>query len=152
VFDNIIYISNLFKSSLLVTTMKALSCSWYCSRSDHLNSIVICYFNHAFLWWNFLFFSSLKPDDVAIYFRWLVVHLHSTKKICNYLKLLQWLPVIHRNNIELQLAAPVHSPSDTSYSKSSEWQDRLKPTVTHIPGFIFDRDVEHNYYLLAVWL
>ena len=72
---------------------------------------------------------SLKSDDIAIYFRWLVVHLHSIKKICSYLKLLQWLPVIHRNNVELQLAAPMPTPSETSFSKTAE-MDRPSHTVT----------------------
>ena len=77
-------------------------------------------------------FSSLKPDDVAIYFRWLVVHLHSIKKVCSYLKLLQWLPVIHRNDIELQLAAPVQTTSDANFSKQGEWNDKVKQPVSGI--------------------
>jgi len=53
---------------------------------------------------NFLnFVFSLEPDDIAIFLRWLVFHLRSTKKAFSYLKLLQWLPVSNRHNIHVDI-------------------------------------------------
>ena len=46
-----------------------------------------------------LHFNSLEPDDVAIFLRWLVVHLHSIKKVFCFIKKLRWLSVSYRQNI-----------------------------------------------------
>ena len=43
------------------------------------------------------FFHSLEPDDLSIFFRWLMVHLRCTKKVMSYFKMLQWLPVSYRH-------------------------------------------------------
>lgn len=39
--------------------------------------------------------STIKPEDLVIYTRWLVCHFHSMKKIQSFFKVIQWIPQSH---------------------------------------------------------
>nr|KAI8733110.1 hypothetical protein BgiMline_029055 [Biomphalaria glabrata] len=55
--------------------------------------------------------TSLNMEDLIIYLRWLVCHLHSMKKFNQYLKVLQWLPVSHKEEL---------APSDSRTTENDE--------------------------------
>ncbi|XP_029973333.1 putative uncharacterized protein C6orf183 [Salarias fasciatus] len=46
--------------------------------------------------------SLLAQDDVAIYLRWLVCHLHSVQNVHNFLRVLHYIPVCDRKDKEAQ--------------------------------------------------
>ncbi|XP_071380611.1 putative uncharacterized protein C6orf183 [Centroberyx affinis] len=46
--------------------------------------------------------NLVTQDDVVIYLRWLVCHLHSVKTIHNFLRVLHYIPACERNNKESQ--------------------------------------------------
>ncbi|XP_076818582.1 uncharacterized protein LOC143464598 isoform X1 [Clavelina lepadiformis] len=75
--------------------------------------------HHSFVLGNKKAIDCVRIEDLAIFFRWMVVHMHMTKRFTAYLKVLQWLPMIHRNNIDLQLASPVKPTADTDFANQT---------------------------------
>ncbi|CAL1545735.1 unnamed protein product [Lymnaea stagnalis] len=82
--------------------------------------------------------TCVNMEDLLIYLRWLVCHLHSIKKFNQFLKVLQWLPISHKLEI---------SPPDTDTLEmeertcnvtkiASRYQDEISlnfPSITSRP-------------------
>ncbi|CAG5117025.1 unnamed protein product, partial [Candidula unifasciata] len=43
--------------------------------------------------------TAVSLEDLQIYLRWLVCHLHSLKKFHQFFKVLQWLPTVHKDDL-----------------------------------------------------
>ncbi|KAK6176827.1 hypothetical protein SNE40_015054 [Patella caerulea] len=67
---------------------------------------------------------AVQTDDMLIYLRWLVCHLHSQKRIQQYLRILQWLHITHK----LEICSPEKDDTEqveTSHAAriASRYQD-----------------------------
>ncbi|XP_041348511.1 uncharacterized protein LOC121368057 isoform X2 [Gigantopelta aegis] len=69
--------------------------------------------------------SVLKMEDLRIYLRWLVCHLHSVKKFNQYMKIIQWLPVTHKDL--LSVADIKSSRSESILQRITKKRKFLKP-------------------------
>ncbi|XP_012939634.1 uncharacterized protein LOC101845475 [Aplysia californica] len=70
--------------------------------------------------------SALNMEDLLIYLRWLVCHLHSMKRFNQYLKVLQWLPISHKTDIAPPGADNADKEEATHASKiASRYQDDM---------------------------
>lgn len=70
--------------------------------------------NHFVLQY-FVGYNSVKSEDIAIYLRWLVTSLHCIRKFSSFLRILQWIPVIHRNSIDPTLGTQLKPVGEVSY-------------------------------------
>ncbi|KAL4226305.1 hypothetical protein ACF0H5_014288 [Mactra antiquata] len=74
--------------------------------------------------------SVIDIDDLLIYLRYLVCHLHSMKRFHQYLRVLQWTHILHK----VEVAPPVKEDPDveenTSVAKmASRYQDDVSSTL-----------------------
>lgn len=68
--------------------------------------------------------SVIELDDLLIYLRWLVCHLHSTKRFHQYLRMLQWTHILHKNEIAPPVKEDPDQEENTSVAKmASRYQD-----------------------------
>ncbi|XP_022108314.1 uncharacterized protein LOC110988792 isoform X2 [Acanthaster planci] len=63
--------------------------------------------------------NQVTEEDLMIYMRWLTCHLHSTKKIHAYLRILEWLPVSHKH----ESLPPPHHQHIQDAEKGEEGND-----------------------------
>ncbi|KAH9494550.1 hypothetical protein Btru_042420 [Bulinus truncatus] len=74
--------------------------------------------------------TSVNMEDLIIYLRWLVCHLHSMKRFNQYLKVLQWLPISHK----LETVPPDSGVSDFEEASpgskmASRYQDDMLTNI-----------------------
>ncbi|XP_059153793.1 uncharacterized protein LOC131939486 [Physella acuta] len=71
--------------------------------------------------------SSLNMEDLLIYLRWLVCHLHSMKKFNQYLKVLQWLPISHKTKVSPPDPDAVEKDEEPSHASkiAARYQDDM---------------------------
>ncbi|XP_077975931.1 uncharacterized protein LOC120340906 isoform X2 [Styela clava] len=62
--------------------------------------------------------DSVESEDIAIYLRWLITNLRCVKTFSSYLRILQWIPVIHRNTIDPALGTQVKPINDVEVVES----------------------------------
>ncbi|KAK2144748.1 hypothetical protein LSH36_734g02004 [Paralvinella palmiformis] len=69
----------------------------------------------------------LNKDDVLIYLRWLVCHLHSVKRFNQFMRVLQWLPVSHKDDIMPDTAKEKQESDELAASSRipSKYQDEI---------------------------
>ncbi|KAL8592205.1 hypothetical protein ACOMHN_030880 [Nucella lapillus] len=70
--------------------------------------------------------SAVTMDDLLIYLRWLVCHLHAMKRFNQYLRVLQWLPVTHKQ----QIAPADQSAEQEEVSNASKIASRYQDEST----------------------
>ncbi|XP_019634139.1 PREDICTED: uncharacterized protein LOC109477364 [Branchiostoma belcheri] len=76
--------------------------------------------------------SQLTPEDLQIYLRWLTCHLHSIRKICAYVKVLQWLPATYKSSIA---PPPLEADGDEDGDAIVLKHQREDPTPgIHVPS------------------
>nr|CAB3228230.1 coiled-coil domain-containing protein 162 [Phallusia mammillata] len=78
--------------------------------------------------------KCIQPNDLLIYLRWLVTNLHITKKFSAYLKVLQWLPTIHKNNIGIQRS--VNTKTTEVQIETGKVSFDVKTAWKHLAGSI----------------
>nr|XP_018669782.1 putative uncharacterized protein C6orf183 [Ciona intestinalis] len=81
--------------------------------------------HHSFVLGDNKAIKSVQIDDVVIFLRWLISHLHSTKKVSSYIKVLHWLPSIHKNSIDLNTAqkSDVEVSGPIAFDAKSSWRN-----------------------------
>ncbi|XP_076468617.1 uncharacterized protein LOC143299362 isoform X2 [Babylonia areolata] len=71
--------------------------------------------------------TAVTMEDLLIYLRWLVCHLHAMKHFNQYLKVLQWLPVTHKQ----QMAPPDEQTEMEDVSNASKIASRYQDESTY---------------------
>lgn len=91
------------------------------NRADRLSIA-----HHSFVMGDKKAFPSVQPEDLEVFFNWTVSHLHATKKISSFIKLLQWLPLIHKDKIGLNFGGSSKSTTDGDHSGRASSYRSLK--------------------------
>ncbi|XP_064633719.1 uncharacterized protein LOC135491668 [Lineus longissimus] len=68
---------------------------------------------------------AVKMDDLLIYLRWLICHLHAIKKFNQFARVLQWFPVTHKTDVTPTLPDAKEQDDDapTTSRFTSRYQD-----------------------------
>ncbi|KAJ8047612.1 hypothetical protein HOLleu_06654 [Holothuria leucospilota] len=79
--------------------------------------------------------NAIEKDDLIIYLKWLICHLHSVKKIHSFIKHLEWFSVSHMH----QLRPPIISQMK---AVTVPWQEESRrspsPTERHVPSNVIE--------------
>ncbi|XP_052781335.1 uncharacterized protein LOC128217918 isoform X2 [Mya arenaria] len=70
----------------------------------------------------------LEMEDLLIYLRWLICNLHSTKRFNQYLRVIQWMHVLHKNEV----APPKEDLDEEESSSVAKMASRYNDDVTGI--------------------
>ncbi|XP_057314205.1 uncharacterized protein LOC130655465 isoform X2 [Hydractinia symbiolongicarpus] len=62
--------------------------------------------------------STIKPEDLVIYTRWLVCHFHSMKKIQSFFKVIQWIPQSHLKVVNFKTEEDIKQLKSISVKRS----------------------------------
>ncbi|KAL5014657.1 hypothetical protein ScPMuIL_008927 [Solemya velum] len=73
--------------------------------------------------------STIKLEDLLIYLRWFVSHLHSMNRFHQYLKILQWLPVSHKT----EMAPPDKMKTEQGDEAATKMASRYQEDTLDLP-------------------
>ncbi|XP_074547863.1 uncharacterized protein LOC141806315 isoform X3 [Halichoeres trimaculatus] len=90
----------------------------------------------------------LTQDDVLIYLRWLICHLHSVQTAHNFLRVLHYIPACERRNEEQGQTAQEESPHETQYFESISRLAVPRHTA-HLEEFLPELQCLMDYFHLA---
>ncbi|EDO39453.1 predicted protein [Nematostella vectensis] len=75
--------------------------------------------------------GAVTVEDLLIYTRWLVCYMHSVKRMHSFLRVIEWLPVMHKNTIKPQEIEKDESPVEVE-SKPSGPPSRARGNLKRI--------------------
>ncbi|XP_071354884.1 uncharacterized protein [Trachinotus anak] len=91
--------------------------------------------------------NPLTQDDVVIYLRWLVCHLHSVQTIHNFLRVLHYIPACERKDKEVQPAA---TKEETSHqTQHTDAGENVPLLSVHLEEFLPELQSLISYFHLS---